>query len=230
MSKLIYDLDYYYTDRASKLEWVFDKYKNILKGRVLDVGADEMHLKKFLPPGTEYIGTGLGDFSGQIKVDLEKDKLPFEPNSFDIVMCLDVLEHIETIHKVFDDICTISKQWVLISLPNPWQSLMSCLQNGPYKPGRNTKFYGLPLEREQDRHKWFFSASEAREFIDYNAKKNSYEIFDLFVQSNGSDGIDSNLSAAEKNKIHEARQLLFRANLNFSDLYEGTLWWVLKKK
>lgn len=230
MKNVIKNLGYYYTDRESKHKWVFEKYRKILKGRILDVGADEMHLKKFLPNDVEYIGTGLGDFDEQIKVDLEKDDLPFAPQTFDIVMCLDVLEHIETIHKVFDDICTISKEWVLISLPNPWQSLMSCLQEGQYKQGRNTKFYGLPLEREPDRHKWFFSSSEARDFVDYRAKKNNFDIFDLYIANEGSTGIDPDVDKNTKEVINSFRHQVFRKDLNFCDLYEGTLWWVLKRK
>lgn len=229
MSNLILKPNFKYTDRESKLKFVAEKYQNILKGRVLDIGADQMYLKKYLAPDVEYVGTGLGDHPDQIVVDLEKTKLPFEEKSFDCVMCLDVLEHIETIHDVFDQICKISKEWVLISLPNPWSDLFYVLTHGPYKPGKNTKYYGLPVEKELDRHKWFFSGSEANEFVINRGKKAGFEVYDYFVVSKGEDGLRDQSEDA-KQKIIEARKLIFHESVNFLDLYQGTNWWVLRRK
>lgn len=217
-----------YTNRETKLKFVFDKYKNILKGKILDVGADELYLKKFLPEGTYYVGVGFGTHPDLIKMDLEKDEFYFEDKAFDIVLCLDVLEHIENIHEIFDNLCRVSNEWVIISLPNPWATLMNCLQYNQYKPGRNTKFYGLPLEREDDRHKWFFSSSEAKAFVAHRANKNGFKIFDLYTINAGFDGLPKDPELAQKHK--EARKLLFRNDLDFTDLYEETSWWVLKRK
>ena len=38
------------------------------------------------------------------------------------------------------------------------------------------KFYGLPLEKPDDRHKWFFSFSEAFDFVNYNGNRNGFEM------------------------------------------------------
>ena len=83
--------DFKYTSRKDKPEYVWWKYRKILQGRILDVGADECGLKKFLSEGAEYIGIGLGG-SADVEIDLEKEKLPYEGNSFDCVLCLDVFE------------------------------------------------------------------------------------------------------------------------------------------
>jgi len=76
-----------YTSRKDKPEYVWRKYREILQGRILDVGADECGLKKLLPEGTEYIGIGLGG-SVDLEIDLEKERIPYKENSFDCVLCL----------------------------------------------------------------------------------------------------------------------------------------------
>lgn len=228
MTKLNFNIDYQYTDRESKLKWVAEKYKDILKGKILDVGADQMYLKNYLSEGTEYVGVGLGDHPEQVVVNLEENNLPFENNTFDCVMCLDVLEHLENIYSTFNELCRVSKDWVIISLPNPYSSFMNYLINGKYSADKNIKHYGLPKEKEADRHRWFFSAIEAREFVRHNAEKNGYEIYDLFVREENNEGLPVG-NSDEVEKIKEARKLIFRNDLNFPELYEGTLFWVLKK-
>lgn len=228
MSKIIFPQIPEYTDRESKQKYTFDKYEQILKGKILDVGADQQHLKKYLPAEVEYTGIDI-EGSGEVrKVDLEKEKVPFADRAFDCVVCLDVLEHVENTHEVFDELCRVSQDWVLISLPNPYSGFMAYLERGQYSPGRNIKYYGLTTEREIDRHKWFFSASEAREYVAYRAEKNGYEVYDLFIQNEGADGLPP--SEIEAEKIKQARALLFGGNPNYPDLYEGTQWWVLKRK
>jgi hypothetical protein len=44
----LFHTDYVYSDRETKAHYVWLKYRPILKGRLLDVGADECHLKKHL--------------------------------------------------------------------------------------------------------------------------------------------------------------------------------------
>jgi hypothetical protein len=230
--KLKFTTNYKYVDRETKQRYVYEKYQQILQGSILDVGADELYLKKHLAAGTKYVGIGLGDNPELQQVDLEKEKIPFGDNEFDTVLCLDVLEHIENIHEIFDELCRVSKEWVIISLPNPYSSLMGCLQNGQYKPGRNTKYYGLPLDREPDRHKWFFSATEAKDFVKYRAQKNNMEVYDIYADGEGTDGLGTQQSKEEKewvDAVRKAREVLFRKDLNFADLYEGTQWFVLRK-
>jgi ubiquinone/menaquinone biosynthesis C-methylase UbiE len=117
-----------------------------------------------------------------INVDLEQKRIPFEGNSFDVVLCCDVLEHIENIHVVFDELCRVSKEYVIISLPNCHSAFLSYLKYGDYPEHQHLKFYGLPLEKPEDRHKWFFSTAEAERFIRYRAKKNNMEIDQMDVE------------------------------------------------
>jgi len=137
--------DLKYTSREDKPEYVWRKYSRLLRGRILDVGADECGLKKFLPEETEYLGIGLGS-SVDLEIDLEKEKLPYEKNSFDCVLCLDTLEHLDNLHEVFDELCRVTRKYLIISLPNPWASFMAMLRCGYYERTElPMKFYNLPV-------------------------------------------------------------------------------------
>lgn len=230
---LKFHTDYKYTDRETKAKFVYEKYKSILKGKILDVGADQCSLKKYFSKDIKYVGVGLGESPDLISVDLEKEKIPYLESSFDCVLCLDVLEHLENIHEVFDDLCKITQKWLIISLPNPWAVFMGCLQNSRYKEDRNIKFYGLTKEKDEDRHKWFFSSSEAKEFVKYRANKNNMHLYDLYVENGGNDGLIHPVNwwkKRELKKLIKARNLLFRRDFHFTDVYEGTQWYVLRKK
>lgn len=64
-------------------------------GKVLDIGCGDMHLASLLP---DYDWTGLDINTEQskgraIEQDLEKTPYPFDPESFDTIVCSEVLEH-----------------------------------------------------------------------------------------------------------------------------------------
>lgn len=221
-----YKSKYKYIDRESKAYFVCNKYKDILKGEILDVGADKCYIKKYLSAGkTSYTGIGLGE-NVDININLEKEKMPFDDDSFDCVLCLDVLEHLDNLHDVFDEICRVSKKYVIISLPNPYGALWNYLKNpSTYNRNQNLKFYGLPPEKPEDRHKWFFSTTEAKRFIQYKCKKN-----DLTV-------IQMDIEGGKLPKISGIRKIIFEhflgkyLNVFYNrDLYTGTMWAVLRKK
>jgi 2-polyprenyl-3-methyl-5-hydroxy-6-metoxy-1,4-benzoquinol methylase len=216
-----------YTCRENKMAFVYDKYKDIFKKSVLDVGADECHLMKYLPKDVAYKGIGLGsDNPNLIAVNLEEKSIPLEDNSYNTVMCLDVLEHLENIHDVIDELLRISEKYVLISLPNPYQDIMSYLKNGKYMGrDKDMKFYGLTNEREADRHKWFYSPTDAKKLIEYKADKAGYNVIDF--QANNSAIFGRGLKGKIKMKLFKK---LFHPSVNIQDFELGTMWWVLEKK
>lgn len=216
--------DYRYTDRASKARYVWLKYRSLLTGRILDVGADACYLKEHLTLDTDYCGIGLGDRVDRI-VNLEKETIPFPDRSFDCVLCLDVLEHVDNIHAVFDDVCRVSRKFVVISLPNAWLDFYNMLRSGDYRPGQPMKFYGLPVEPPPDRHKWFFSADEAKAFVVHRAAKNSMRIVQMEHEAWEIEGY------GWKGMVRTwARNFLLRPTLRVENLYAGTLWAVLEKE
>jgi len=165
-----------YEDRESKALYVWNKYRPYLENRsILDVGADRCYLKNHLDSQSSYWGVGLGGDCDQ-EIDLEEGYLPFEDNSFDCVLCLEVLEHLEKLHAIFDECCRVARRHVIISLPNAWSDIYLILRGAGYKPDRPLKFYGLPLQPPLDRHRWFFSLQEAKRFIQRRAKINGMSL------------------------------------------------------
>lgn len=220
-----YQTDFMYDSRETKAEFVWRKYRPALAGkRILDVGADQGYLRRHIDASTSYYGVGFGDAVDEL-LDLEINGLPYADETYDTVLCLDVLEHIENIHAVFDDLCRVAREYVIISLPNPWRELYDALRYGDYNAERHLKFYGLPLEKPDDRHKWFFSAEEAERFIHYRAGKNNMHIEQLEYVMNSNEG---------KGRVawlrRLARSILFRDDLNAANLYQGTLWVILTKR
>jgi SAM-dependent methyltransferase len=214
---LRFETDFRYTDRETKAQYVWLKYRPLLKGRILDVGADECYLRQYLDEDADYWGVGLGGYPDQ-QVDLENEKIPFPDNSFDCVLCLDVLEHLDNIYEVFDELCRVSRHYGITSLPNPWRDFWSCLRSGDYYPGQPMKFYGLPLEPPEDRHKWFFSNEEAEKFIIYRAAKNGMRIVQTDNYGMGTEG-----SGWKRLVKTLAKMILFRNTARLHNLYAGTL-------
>ena len=173
--------DVVFSNRETKARYVASKYAEILRGQVLDVGADACHLREYLPEGTSYTGVGRGG-TPDIEMNLETARLPFEADHFDCVLCLDVLEHLESIHAMFDELCRVSRRYVVLSLPNAYLDLYRMLKFGDYNPHAHLKFYGIPVEPPPDRHRWFFTLDEAQAFVEHRAKLCAMEVVEWDVQ------------------------------------------------
>ncbi|GAB4274519.1 MAG: hypothetical protein Kow0080_23010 [Candidatus Promineifilaceae bacterium] len=213
-----------YHDRESKAHYVWQMYRPQLNGRILDVGADECHLKKHLPNPENYWGIGLGGTPDQI-VNLEKESIPFPDNSFDTVLCLDVLEHIDNPHHIFDELCRVSRKYVIISLPNPAGTFLAALFARQANQVQALKFYGLPANPPEDRHKWFFSLPEAQAFIQARAATNHMQLTQITR-------FDPNLASGWRLIRRKALTLLLKIafGLDMAYLTTGTIWAVLEKE
>lgn len=208
--------------RAAKAEQVWRRYEPYLRGRaILDVGADRCHLREHLDPDASYWGIGLGGSPDQ-EVDLERGPLPFDDRSYDTVVCLDVLEHLANPHETFDELCRVSRDVVIVSLPSPWTDAYRVLRTGPYRESLAIKYYGLPPTPPGDRHKWFFSASEARAFVGARSLHNGYEVIEQRSEGGRSRFLRHPLRWA-------CEWVLFRNGVGVADLYEGTQWFVLRR-
>lgn len=212
-----------YDERSSKIEYLHDKYKPILKGNILDVGADECYLRGYLDAGIKYTGIGMGG-NPDIEVNLEKEKIPFPDNTFDCVLCLDVLEHLDNIHNTFDELCRVTNKYVIISLPNSYRDFLGMLFGSPDSKSLNFKYYGLPAERPNDRHKWFFSNSDAIAFIEGRATKNGMKI--VQIDTDGSEGPRTFKSFVKRSVLNIVS---VASCVKATDLYYKTMWAVLEK-
>lgn len=201
------------------MAYVYDKYRKILDNKsILDIGADKGYLRQHLIPSSQYMNIGFGDTI--IKYwNLEHFPYPFGDKSFDTVLCLDVLEHLEHIHAAFDECLRLAREHVIISLPNGYMDFYSFLKNGKYKGGKqDMKFYGLPLEPPEDRHRWYFGPDEAVNFISHRSGQRGFVIEQLDFEH-------ANISVWERLFF----KWFFHPTFHERLLTAGTLWFVLKR-
>ena len=162
--------------RAARSKYVSKRFKNYFTGTLLDVGCFEAPLRKLLPD-TEYTGV---DVAGDpdIKLNLETcERLPFDSDTFNCVTCIDVLEHLNNLHLIFDELIRVSNRYILISLPNCWRDAHRPIERG----SGDFLHYGLPIHTPVDRHKWFFNFTQAKEFIENQAEDKGLKIAELFA-------------------------------------------------
>ena len=160
--------------RKDKLVEISSLFHNYLTGDVLDVGCDSKILSTLLQ-GRFRQYTGI-DLIGKPDafVNLE-DGIPFHDKSFDTVVALDVLEHCDHVHLVFEELCRVSRAYVIIGLPNMYEWHFRVM----FLLGRKLSGkYGLPIDPPVDRHRWLFGLNEARNFVSLRSIKAGFRIID----------------------------------------------------
>ena len=199
--------------RESRSHYVAKRFQKYVAGSVLDVGCFEAPLRDILQ-GVQYTGI---DVAGRpdIKLNLEEcTRLPFESGEFSCVICVDVLEHLDNLHLVFGELVRVSARHLIVSLPNCWRDARRPIERGKGK----FRHYGLPVDPPTDRHKWFFSFTEAKEFLVEQAERNRLTVAEMF--------------ATEKPKawlIRSFRRLLYPGD-KYRNRYTQTVWAVFDKK
>lgn len=136
-----------------------------------DLGCRTMELKPLLVGCNKYIGTDLMPGEGVVQCDLEQGLQHFPSNSYDVVVALDVLEHLENCHEMFQEMIRVSRRSVYISLPNMYHFIFRL--RFMFKGNLSGK-YDFPVERILDRHRWVLSFEEAVDFVEHNAS--GYEV------------------------------------------------------
>ena len=178
-----------YTSREFRHKFIAEKFGTYLIGSVLNIGGGgKKHLLKYIHP-KKYIELDI-DGKPDLIINLEKEyPLPIESNSFDTVLCTDVLEHLEEFHRVFEELIRISNKYVIISVPNGifaaraiFRQLVYVGDSGKsgFDVGAYSKYYGLPQKKPKDRHRWFFSYTEAEKFFNNNQKNLDYSIVEKY--------------------------------------------------
>lgn len=174
----------FYINRETRSEFVVREFGHFFGKTILDVGSSKKELKSALERYKIEIEnyTSVDVVEADIEIDLDKESLPFVTDSFETVVCTDVLEHLENIHSVFLKILSIASKNVIVSLPNCWFAL----KKGLFLGKESGKFYGLPPIQPQDRHRWFFNYTEARYFLIKicHAKARMIEFYPYFNQTN----------------------------------------------
>lgn len=193
-------------------------------------GGGKKHLLKYIQP-TEYLELDLYG-NPDVKADLDNDyPLPIEDNRCDTVLCTDVLEHLEEFHRVFRELLRISNRYVIISVPNALIAMRGYLRRRKYvgaageagiDVGTFTKFYGLPAKKPEDRHRWFFSYTEAEDFFRSQAKVMGYRIIEEYPAGAESSSVRGTLARLFVKSVFGEDRL--------KDLFFDVYWCVLEKE
>ena len=135
----------------------------------LDLGCRTMDLKPLLLNCTQYLGTDFVPAPDVIECNLEEGLSQFETNSHDVVVALDVLEHLENCHFLMSEMLRVARKSVYISLPNMYY--LGFRARVMFKGNLSGK-YSFPVDPITDRHRWVLSYNEAVKFIEHNAQDN----------------------------------------------------------
>jgi hypothetical protein len=164
-----------YAHRGGRARELLDGFGHALEGRILDVGAGANAAIFRAALGARYEAL---DIAASYKFettrerdavhhvcDLEGKPLPFADRSYGTVICLDVLEHVDDIHLLYDQLFRVADRRVVVSLPNNWPGFLWNVLAG--RNLRHRAGYGLAAEpkRSGERHKHFFNLEEAAEFL-----------------------------------------------------------------
>jgi len=84
------------------------------------------------------------------------------------------------------------------------------------------KFYNLPVDPPEDRHKWFYGAHEAVNFIKGRAQKNNMAVIQI-------DREHMTKRKIKKTIFKGLAKLLFHRTVHIDSLMGGNVWAVLKK-
>lgn len=206
---------FHYHDRDSRSAFVVNEFSSTLGTTILDVGASDRGLEKAIKarqlPVARYVSVDMND-KADYSINLDKQPLPFSEGEFETVICTDVLEHLEEIHSVYESLQRIASKSIIISLPNAWFTIKKELFFGK----DSTKFYGLPVTRPEDRHRWFFNFFEASDFLLSNTENGSQvQLFPYFNPSN---------------KLVKVMMRMLLTKKRYLNLTSPTVWAVISKK
>ena len=197
-----------FPQRLDRARFIADRFRTHIQGDVLDVGCDEGHLRT-LVPGIHYTGIDVGG-TPDLTVDLEAtERLPFEDDAFDCLICSDVLEHLDSLHRTFGELVRVCRGQLIISLPNNWTNARQPIERGH----GSFSHYGLPPERPVDRHKWFFSLADAQAFYHAQTEKYPIRIEECFAMEKPRPAL-----------VRAARRLRYPNRLHYLNRYAHTLW------
>ena len=220
-----------YDSRAERHKFLAERFGRYLTGSILNIGGGgEKHLLRFIKP-REYLEL---DIAGKpdLRIDLDAEyPWPIDDNRFDAVVCTEVLEHLNELHRAFYELVRITRRYIVISVPNALPAVYGYVTRRPVAIndgtpvgvgfGRFAKFYGLPADRPDDRHRWFFSYSEAQEFFRHHAAPLGYRVVEEYAT--GVQGFSI------KGRLARFLVRAFWGETVVRDWFSGSYWCVLEK-
>lgn len=129
-----------------------------IKGKtLLDVGSGEGYILEAILSRRKFQTTALDANEKALKILRKKlpnitvkqgyaEELPFDNNTFDVVVCCEVLEHLKNPEKTLQELKRVGRKYFVLSVPDePWFSLANLLR------GKNISRWGCDPEHIQ---KW----------------------------------------------------------------------------
>ena len=163
-----------YTGRAERNVFLADYLSGVDQTtKIVNIGGGgERHLQKALDNQQLDCSVIELDIVGDCDyiVDLDQiDKLDFASNSFDVACATDVLEHLENFHLINSELLRISAGHIIISLPVSSSEVVNIVRDKYASKDRNengiySKFYGIPLSKPSDRHRWWMTFEDIVSF------------------------------------------------------------------
>jgi len=106
--------------------------KSVESVRILDIGCGEgivahFLIKRLCIHATQIVGLDIERNCLKIAKGINPEvqffqasiyELPFHDNSFDLVLGLEVLEHLQFPQRAIGELARVSKEWVIVSVPN----------------------------------------------------------------------------------------------------------------
>ena len=84
---------------------------------VLELGCNNKTMKKFFLKDCNYVGVDNFNDSADVKHDLNVFPYPFENNSFDVIFCLQTLEHVENPRCAMLNLIDATQNLLIIGVP-----------------------------------------------------------------------------------------------------------------
>lgn len=98
------------------------------------------------------------DIAGELKPDVvgSVEKMPFDDNSFDVILCAEVLEHLpfEKLSSVLSELKRVTKKFIVLSLPHWGWTFKFCLKIPLLPPIKILWKLSGVLKHEPAEHFW----------------------------------------------------------------------------
>lgn len=140
---------------------------------VLDVGCRDGSLADFLPSSTTYFGADLFQNERENVAYLGDIQSVVFDRKFEQVVALDILEHVDDLHGLFDKLIGITETCLIVSMPNCFdlKSRLNFFFKGTL--GGKYRLGGLP---SLDRHRWLVSDSDVISFFESKAESYNFKL------------------------------------------------------
>lgn len=175
-------------------------------GTVLDIGARDARLTQHVGPGCTVVSLDLVPGPAVGVVATLEVGLPFRSRSFDTVLALDVLEHVDRMLLAFREVLRVARTSVVIALPNAYE--LSCRLR--YLAGRPLSSKYVLSDRAVsggDRHRWVFTPGEATRFVERTARAEGFTLTDVRYLTLGYSSAPMRLSQALLERLQVGKNL-----------------------